>query len=265
MKRKLISVLVLLVLGLLFSRADASVTVTANFTTDNVLAAFYQDGSAPVLQSLTSGDPTSWGVRKTATIVLPSGPTSHTYQIVFQVYNEVPPGWPQYPAGVSNPAGFLADLTISGNSGSSELLSSDSGAWQYTDDPTRAGTLATFSSLGPNYFNGLSWANVTQYGNNGVSPWGTISGISNSAEWVWGPNNGAALGTGTDDTPTADNWLFIKTDITVGPVPEPATMIVWSLLGAASWLGMRVWRGGRRIGRSWSPENRQAILEVIGR
>jgi hypothetical protein len=49
-------------------------------------------------------------------------------------------------------------------------------------------------------------------------------------------------------------------------VPEPATILVWSLLGAASWLGMRVWRGGQRIARrSWSPENRQAILEVIGR
>jgi hypothetical protein len=49
-------------------------------------------------------------------------------------------------------------------------------------------------------------------------------------------------------------------------VPEPATMIVWSLLGAASWLGMRVWRGGQRISRcSWSSENRQAIHEIIAR
>ena len=51
-----------------------------------------------------------------------------------------------------------------------------------------------------------------------------------------------------------------------GPVPEPATLIVWSLLGAMSWLGMRVWPGGQRIARrSWSPENRQAILEIIDR
>lgn len=26
------------------------------------------------------------------------------------------------------------------------------------------------------------------------------------------------------------------------PIPEPATIVVWSLLGAAGWLGMRVWR-----------------------
>ncbi len=49
-------------------------------------------------------------------------------------------------------------------------------------------------------------------------------------------------------------------------IPEPATMIVWSLLGAASWLGMRVWRQGRRVGRQpWSDGNRQAIHEIIAR
>ncbi len=47
--------------------------------------------------------------------------------------------------------------------------------------------------------------------------------------------------------------------------PEPATMIVWSLLGAAGWLGMRVWRRGRRVGRQWSEENRQAILDIVSR
>jgi hypothetical protein len=49
-------------------------------------------------------------------------------------------------------------------------------------------------------------------------------------------------------------------------VPEPATLLVWSLLGATSWLGMRVWRGGQRVSRrAWSPENRQAIMAVIDR
>ena len=48
-------------------------------------------------------------------------------------------------------------------------------------------------------------------------------------------------------------------------VPEPATILVWSLLGA-SWLGIRVWRHGRRVGRQrWSDENRTAILEIVGK
>jgi len=52
----------------------------------------------------------------------------------------------------------------------------------------------------------------------------------------------------------------------VSTVPEPCTIIVWSLLGAGSWLGMRVWRKPRSIGRRpWSPETRNAIHEIIAR
>jgi len=56
--------------------------------------------------------------------------------------------------------------------------------------------------------------------------------------------------------------------ITVGmlPIPEPATFIVWSLLGVGSWLGVRVARRRRfaPAGRQpWSPENRQAIHDII--
>ena len=68
-------------------------------------------------------------------------------------------------------------------------------------------------------------------------------------------------------TQIAQPQLFYTASSGAGnSTPEPATLVVWSLLGAASWLGMKVWGGGRRIGRrSWSPENRQAILDVIGR
>lgn len=46
-------------------------------------------------------------------------------------------------------------------------------------------------------------------------------------------------------------------------VPEPATIIVWSLLGAGSWLGLRISR--RRRVAVWSPEARAAIREIVGR
>ena len=50
-------------------------------------------------------------------------------------------------------------------------------------------------------------------------------------------------------------------------VPEPAMMIVWSLLASVSWLGMRVWgKGHRAVGRqAWPEENRVAILGIIPR
>ncbi len=50
------------------------------------------------------------------------------------------------------------------------------------------------------------------------------------------------------------------------PVPEPSTLIVWSLFGAGSWLGMRLRRRrSQPVGRKpWSPEARQAIHEIVG-
>jgi hypothetical protein len=49
-------------------------------------------------------------------------------------------------------------------------------------------------------------------------------------------------------------------------VPEPATVVVWSLLGAVGWLGIRVWRRGKHVGQSgWTEENRAAIFEIIDR
>ena len=54
-------------------------------------------------------------------------------------------------------------------------------------------------------------------------------------------------------------------------VPEPLTALVWSLLGAASWMGMRVVRrrgqfaGGGAARSGWSEENRVAIRSIIER
>ncbi len=59
---------------------------------------------------------------------------------------------------------------------------------------------------------------------------------------------------------------FGSTSIVLTPTPEPATLLIWSLLGATSWLGVRVVRRGRRVGRQpWSNENHTAILESIAK
>lgn len=61
---------------------------------------------------------------------------------------------------------------------------------------------------------------------------------------------------GTPDTPPGPS-----------DVPEPATLIVWSLLLGSAWLGLRVTRRGKPTPRRqpWSPENREAINEIIAR
>ena len=77
-----------------------------------------------------------------------------------------------------------------------------------------------------------------------------------------GPNNNYGYG----DPAQPQLYIPPPLESLSAVTPEPASMIIWSLLGAASWLGMRIWRRGRRVGRqSWSPENRQAIHDIIAR
>ena len=60
------------------------------------------------------------------------------------------------------------------------------------------------------------WSPVLFSSDNGVSPWGTISGISAEADWIWGSSliPGSALG----------EYQIFRTQ--VNPVPEPATMLL---------------------------------------
>lgn len=70
-----------------------------------------------------------------------------------------------------------------------------------------------------------------------------------------------------------DEASYVGAPDATSSVPEPATFIVWSLLGSAGWMGMRVWRrrgssfdpGGAACRQPWSPENRQAIHGIIAR
>jgi hypothetical protein len=84
----------------------------------------------------------------------------------------------------------------------------------------------------------------------------------------------------TDGTSTYHDYGLASFNIppVEGTVPEPASVIIWSLLGAGTWLGARVWRRGR-VGvtgdvsiptmpatrQPWSPEARNAIHEIIAR
>ncbi len=79
-------------------------------------------------------------------------------------------------------------------------------------------------------------------------------------DMTWAFQWDVALGAG-------DAFTLVKSKHIAPIVPEPATIVIWSLLGAGSWLGMRVWR--RRTASAgrprWSDENRQAIRAIIAR
>jgi hypothetical protein len=270
MKFKLAWIVGLLLVGLAAVQAAASVTVNVTYTADNVTAAVVEDGSSPEFYS-PGANAANWKQADTLALTLEG---QDTYQVIFRVNNDTTVSAPghqggtQYAPGNNNPAGFLAQITGAIEGG--QLLSSS--LWEYAiDDGTT-----------PADFNSLTWHLATAWGwtasgntgspyNGGTNIWtsnngGPISGISTSAQWIWGPHNGIQLG---DSQYAAENYLWIRATIATQSgiiVPEPATILVWSLLGAASWLGMRVWRQGRHgVRPAWSEENRVAIFEVIER
>lgn len=134
-----------------------------------------------------------------------------------------------------NPAGFLADVTTSDGffkETGTNLLVSDVAHWQVamvpfatwsmsspTPPENSPTTAPTFNPLNPS----LNWVSPTDYGINGVAPWGSFPAIDGSAHWLWTEKQFNYDGNGQTNM---DYLAVFRTTAT--PVPEPASM---SLLG----------------------------------
>ena len=169
--------------------------------------------------------------------------------------------------GWSDNAGFgIASLPIDGG-GMGDLTTFNSyGLMFYNSDPTNLIAVDLFMNTG--------WVDGgVELNNYYESGWVTLAGgqiqtltldftsvgainlnhVSNIGFQV-AIDNPAGFGVGTGEF-----------QVDVAPIPEPASILVWCLLGAGSWLGMRVWRRRRiPVGRQpWSNENRTAIHEIV--
>jgi hypothetical protein len=101
------------------------------------------------------------------------------------------------------------------------------------------------------------------YWTNWVSQSETFVATSTSVDLMFSANT--SFDVGLDD-------VSVVPMQSTGTVPEPSTLIIWSLLGFGSAFGMRVWRRrgsslevGSRGRRPWSPSARNAILEIVER
>jgi hypothetical protein len=219
---------------------QADVHVDAFFTADNITAAFYQDGAAP-LPIAIDGNLSEWREAKSASFDLPSLATPHTYQLIFRVQNTESENLLY--GDVWNAAGFLADLKLSGdNPPASEILSAGGtgNGWQWALD---TGVPSNFNSLNWTYAKAWAYApyeNGTSAKNGGDNVWGYINGgpvypISTDAEWIWGSKNGTQLG--THGNPDPQNFLWMRTMVTVQPVPEPSViaMLLTVVFGGLLW------------------------------
>jgi len=192
----------LLVLTLLLGvlQAQAAISVTVTYTADNLISAAYQNGGSPVPIALgtNAGD---WTVADAKTLNLAYGTE---YQLVFLAQN-------LGTASSSNPAGFLAE--ISGNV-TGDLLTGVS--WDYAVyDP---------NNPAPSDFDALTWSAATAYLPNKTPnwPWSrTVGGISTDSYWIWDGTNASG----------ADEKLWIRGIVTTAAVPEPTTLLIWTVLG----------------------------------
>ncbi len=194
--RRRLAVLTAIIVTLVFSLAAGAtagpVVLSANVTCDNQF--YFYVSSSPTAQGTLVDSGTDFQVDYPATVNLTSG----TWYLQFVGINTGP-----YSA--SNPGALLGSFSLSGigatfSNGTQSLV-----------------TNTTDWVVSKNGF-GVSTYTPTSYGTNGVGPWGTIAGISSSAQWIWDSN---------PDYLATD--LYFTTTLTV--LPEPAAPWFWVGLG----------------------------------
>ncbi len=114
------------------------------------------------------------------------------------------------------PNGLLGEFTLSDNSfqfaNGTQTLLTDTTNWRGIYNNTNSDPNSVQAWLQPN-------GTVSSYGLNGVSPWGTFSGISNSAEWIW-PSDSTTCQYCTVDFSTTITYTGVST------VPEPSSLML---------------------------------------
>ena len=130
--------------------------------------------------------------------------------------------------------GFLGSFTLSNANYSfangSQTLLTGAADWK----------VAMIESTTDNYTTNTAgtYANVTVEGKNGVSPWGTQSGVSSSAYWISDATQGFGLASsncsGYSSGCTVDVFVTTITSTTSVPEPETISLFAIGLLGIAA-------------------------------
>jgi MYXO-CTERM domain-containing protein len=210
--------------GLGASTAHADSILTGNFGVDNY-GFVYISTSATSLGTLI-GSTATWNPAEALAATRLFGGT--TYYLNVEAINGDP-------GTAHNSGAFIGDFSLSGggtfSNGTTHLLTGTAGWLGSYNDANYTDTAQAW--VAPT-------GSVTDEGLNGISPYGAISGISGSADFIWatdsesGPANGNQCAACTVD---------YQTVITTA-VPEPSSWTVM-LMGLAGLAGALVLRRGK--------------------
>ena len=214
MFRKLAVVTLTVLASLAIVNCAQATSINGNMTVDNAFYAYVSTNNAMLGTLVASGN--SWPTTFSLSAALTPGVTNYL-QIVAINYG--------------GPGAFIGDFSLSGTgfqfaNGSQNLLT-DTTNWA-------GGYNSSNSSVAPQPWV-VPAGGVYSQGANGVGPWGTVSGVSSSALWIW-PSDANSTGCAfcTVDFSTA----ITPTSVT----PEPGTMIMFGsgILGLAGVLRRKI-------------------------
>jgi hypothetical protein len=216
---KFATAVVLVVGGTLASMVDTSAqAVSARLTADNHYQLFYGNADGSLLtfvgqnEATSAGNPGTYNWSEAESFTFTPSPGQYLYVVAWDS---------------GGAAGWLGQFSsIAGT-----LLSKPAN-WSYYQSGIANPGESQPSMLGAVVSNiaaaqaGSQWlSNPASSGLNGVSPWGTISGISSSAEWLTVPNNGGPV------------YIFRSEALSV---PEASTNA--ALVGSTLAVGWMLWR-----------------------
>ncbi len=210
--------------------AHATSVLSGSFTADNDVFVYLSTNASQLGTLIGSGN--NW--QSTFYVTPASLNPGTTYYLNVEAING--------DGGAYSAGGFIGNFTLAGGStfsnGQTELLTSSTG-WLASYNDSNGADVAQ------------PWVRPTgtavSEGANGVSPWGTVSGVSSAAQWIWASDLQSGSGSAPGNQCASCTIDFQTSFTTAGTaVPEPGSI---AMLGAGL-AGFAFARRKRLLGRA---------------